>query len=146
MSFLGFPLTGSGDFTDGDLFGPGSIFIPGASSNPNAQPVGVGSGNGSIISISDGSGNQVPTSGGGGSDVGSLLSSIFPFAQLGLNGFLSNQALTSSRPSTVTVLPNGQTIVTGGGAASPLTSSLSSISPVVWIAIAVLILIMVIHK
>lgn len=40
-------------------------------------------------------------------------------ATLGANTFLANQAISSSQPSSVQVLPNGQIVATGGGAAVP---------------------------
>jgi hypothetical protein len=132
-------------------FGDGDIFVPGMTSNPGANPLGLtpGSTPSGIILQSGGSGiPTVPGSSAGLDDSNPLawLQTIFPFAQLGTNAFLANQALTSSRPSTVTYLPNGQIAVSGGGAASPLASSLSSIPSIVWIGIVLLIVVMVIHK
>lgn len=64
---------------------------------------------------------QVPSGSGGPSNPGgSVLSQLLPWAQLGANTFLADQAITSPRPSTITYLPNGQIAATGGGA-SPLS-------------------------
>jgi hypothetical protein len=139
MGAFPIPTFSGGDFSDGDLF------IPGITSNPGSNPLQLtpGSSPSAILLQSGGSGIPTGPSSSAG-DASSILASLFPFAQLGTNAFLSNQALTSSRPSTVQVLPNGQTIVTGGGAALP--SSLSSIPSIVWIGLVLLIVIMVIHK
>jgi hypothetical protein len=52
----------------------------------------------------------------------SIGGSVLDFANLGVNAFLANQAITNQRGASVQVLPNGQIVATGGGA--PIPSSL----------------------
>lgn len=96
---------------------------------------------------------QVPSGSGGSSNPsGSILSQLLPWASLGAQTFLADQAITSPRPSTVTYLPNGQIAATGGGAPAPLFGSssfgsLSSIPGLVWVGlIALLLVIFLVHR
>lgn len=90
----------------------------------------------------------VPAGSGGPSNPsGSWLSALLPWASLGAQTFLADQAITSPRPATVTYLPNGQIAASGGGAAAPsFGSTVSSIPTIVWIGLAVLVMIMVFRK
>jgi hypothetical protein len=134
------------DFLSGDFLGSNPFGIAGL--NPGgAAIISQADANGTADVIA-GLNNPTPTNTGVSSG-GSFLQALLPFAQLGTNAFLSNQALTSSRPSTVTILPNGQSIVTGGGAASPVlsTSSITSLlsNPLILIFV-VIMLVMLLRK
>lgn len=93
---------------------------------------------------------SVPTGSGGPSNPsGSWLSALLPWASLGAQTFLADQAITSPRPSTITYLPNGQLAVSGGGAATPSTGlalGLGAIPSWVWIVVALVVLISVLKK
>lgn len=94
---------------------------------------------------------QVPSGSGGPSNPsGSWLSQLLPWASLGAQTFLADQAITSPRPSTITYLPNGQIAASGGGAAPPVFgagSSLSQIPGIIWIGLlALLIVIFLVHR
>lgn len=139
-------------FSFGPGFGNGDIFIPGSTSNPNANPFSLppaGTWDGGIWGSS---GNPTPQPGGGGpsNPDGSWLSKLLPWAQLGAQTFLADQAITSPRPSTITYLPNGQLAVSGGGAPSPALNlgglSLGSIPAVVWIGVVILFAFMFLHR
>ena len=132
MSFTGFSFGSSGGSVtgySGPDFGGGDIFLPGGSTLPPvfANPT-------------------FPSNSGGGpsNPGGSWLSQLLPWANLGAQTFLADQAITSPRPSTVTMLPNGQIVATGGGA-SPLPS-VSSIPGVVWIGLGLLLLVMLLKR
>jgi len=117
---------------------------------------GVTAGPGGAWSPTWGSSNPTPPPGGGGpsNPSGSWLSQLLPWAGLGAQTFLADQAITSPRPSTVQFAPNGQVVgVAGGGASLPLLgsgqSSLTSIlgtSSVLVIGFVVLLFILLLKK
>ena len=117
MAFtFGDPGIGGGGGLGNVVFGPGGVF-----NTPSPVP---------------------DNSGGGPSNPsGSWLSQLLPWANLGAQTFLADQAITSPRPSTVTLLPNGQFAATGGGALPTIgTGSLSSVPGIVWIGLVMVLL------
>jgi hypothetical protein len=64
--------------------------------------------------------------GGGADNSFDPTQTILGTEQLVANTFLANQAITSPRPATVQLAPNGTVIASGGGANSPLTGATSS--------------------
>ncbi|HZU30978.1 MAG TPA: hypothetical protein VFB79_07685 [Candidatus Angelobacter sp.] len=136
MSFTGFSF-GSG-FPDS--FGTGS---PISLSNLGFGDPGIG---GSSSTVFVGGSGGVQSS---GSSAQSWLSTLLPWATLGSQTFLADQAITSPRASTVTVLPNGQLVATGGGAATPSTGAalaLGSIPSWIWIVLVLVLFISVLKR
>lgn len=92
------------------------------------------------------SGGPVPSSSGGISPDAPWWQQLFPFLQLGAQTYIADQAVTSPRPSTVSYLPNGQVVATGGGASVPVSSALSSTPGWVWIVLIVVLVIVLFQK
>lgn len=66
-------------------------------------------------------------------------------ATLGTSTFLGYTALSSNRPSTIQVSPNGQLLLSGGGAVQPTAGTLGSIPGIIWVMLAVVILIVIVR-
>jgi hypothetical protein len=135
MSWTGFSFGDtSSDFGSGDLFSvlnAPSVYTPQSPSNP--FPGG-------------GTGGEFPGTGGGPSNPsGSWLSQLLPWANLGAQTFLADQAITSPRPATITYLPNGQLAVTGGGA-SPVAGAIGSVPSWIWIVLVLLVVVMLFKR
>lgn len=108
----------------------------------------VGSGDlATILSLPGTWSNPTPSDQGGGpsNPSGSWLSQLLPWANLGAQTFLADQAITSPRPSTVTLLPNGQVQATGGGAA-PIAASFGAVPSWVWIIALLLVVVMLFKR
>lgn len=68
-------------------------------------------------------------------DTQDTLDTIFKFANLGAQTYLQDRAITSPRPSTVTLTENGQIISATGGGALPIQGSFNLSSPGIWLAV-----------
>jgi hypothetical protein len=102
--------------------------------------------NGGVFQI-PGVNNPTPQSSGGGptNPSGSWLSQLLPWASLGAQTFLADQAITSPRPATVTLQPNGQFAATGGGAL-PIAGAVGAIPSWIWIVVVLLVVVMLFKR
>lgn len=128
MSFLGF------SFGDPGIGGDGSIFVPGASSNPTANPFGVipGVTQGGIL----GTGSTSSNSNNGSAQ--SWLSTIFPWAQLGTQAFLADDAI--SKGQNLSFNANGSPVV------GTVQATLTSFLPLIVIVVVLLIVVSMFKK
>jgi hypothetical protein len=91
--------------------------------------------------------SPVPDNSGGGpsNPSGSWLSQLLPWANLGAQTFLADQAITSPRPATITLQPNGQFAATGGGAL-PIAGAVGAIPSWIWIVVVLLVVVMLFKR